>query len=207
MKKFLIIPLVVFAFCTFSYAQETPASAEKQWNFGADLNMYFFPDEFIMLPVFRADKNKLHLEARYNYEDLETFSGWVGYNFNGGKKIEYAITPMVGGVVGLSNGIAAGLEFTFTLNKFELYNESEYLFDVNTNENNFFYSWIDFTYAPKDWLWFGLSGQRTRLYQTDLDIQRGLLIGGGYKSLELTGYLYNLGFDDPFVLITLSASF
>lgn len=207
MKNILVIATLVILSGTNLFGQETESTPEKKWNFGADMNMYFFPDEFIGLPVFRADKNKLHLEARYNYEDLETFSGWVGYNFTGGKKIEYAITPMVGGVVGLSNGIASGLEFTFTLNKFELYNESEYFFDVDANENNFFYSWIDFTYAPKDWLWVGLSGQRTRLYQTDLDIQRGLLIGGGYKSLELTGYLYNLGFDDPFVLLTLSASF
>lgn len=207
MKKLILIALLSVISCSVIYGQDSSATPEKQWNFGADANLYFFPGEFILLPVFRADKNKLHLEARYNYEDLETFSGWVGYNFTGGKKIEYAITPMAGGVVGLSNGIAAGLEFTFTLNKFELYNESEYLFDVNTAENNFFYSWIDFTYAPKDWLWVGLSGQRTRLYQTDLDIQRGLLIGGGYKRFELTGYVYNVGFDDPFVLLTLSASF
>lgn len=207
MKSIFLIVSATMVFCTFSYAQETPASTEKQWNFGVDANMYFFPGEFILLPVFRADRNKLHLEARYNYEDLETFSGWVGYNFYGGKKIEYTITPMVGGVVGLSDGIAPGLEFTFTYKSFELYNESEYFIDVETNENNFLYSWMDLTYSPTDWLWVGLSGQRTRLYQTDLDIQRGLLIGGAYKSFELTGYLYNLGFDDPFVLITLSASF
>jgi hypothetical protein len=159
------------------------------------------------LPVFRADKNKLHLEARYNYEDFETFSGWVGYNFSGGKKLEYTITPMVGGVVGLSNGIAPGLEFSFTYRNFELYSEQEYLFDTKTSDNNYFYAWTDFTYAPFDWFWFGISGQRTRLYQTDVEIQKGLLVGGAYKSIELTGYLYNLGFDDPFVLITLSASF
>jgi len=207
MKKILLIISMMLSFCIFSRAQDTTDSDEKKWNFTADMNMYFFPGEFIGLPVFLADKNKLHLEARYNYEDLETFSGWIGYNISGGKKIEYTITPMIGGVVGRSNGIAPGLEFTFTLNKFELYNESEYFLDVDTNENNFFYSWIDFTYALKNWMWVGLSGQRTRLYQTDLDIQRGLLIGGSYKSLELTGYLYNPGFDDPFVLITLSASF
>lgn len=207
MKKVFLLLSITIVCWSISYAQETPASPEKQWNFGADANMYFFPGEFILLPVFRADRNKLHLEARYNYEDLETFSGWVGYNFKGGKKIEYTITPMVGGVVGLSNGIAPGLEFTFTYKSFELYNESEYFFDVETNENNFLYSWMDLTYSPTDWLWVGLSGQRTRLYQTDLDIQRGLLIGGAYKSFELTGYLYNLGFDDPFVLLTLSASF
>jgi len=205
MKKILLVAILSVLLCGFSLAQET--GAEKQWNFGADANMYFFPGEFILLPVFRADKNKLHLEARYNYEDLETFSGWIGYNFTGGKKIEYAITPMLGGVVGLSNGIAPGLEFTFTYKSFEWYAESEYLFETESNENNFYYMWSDITYSPKDWLWFGISGQRTRLYQTDLDIQRGLLIGGGYKSFELTGYLYNLGFDDPFVLITLSASF
>jgi len=149
----------------------------------------------------------LHLEARYNYEDLETFSGWVGYNFMGGKNFEYTITPMVGGVVGISNGFALGLEFSITYKKFELYNESEYIFDVETNENNFFYSWADLTYSPTEWLSVGLSGQRTRLYKTDLDIQRGLLVGGSYKNFELTGYVYNLGFEDVFVLIGLSARF
>jgi hypothetical protein len=207
MKKFLTILSVVLACCKFSYGQENPPAAEKQWSFGADANFYFIPNDFFILPVFKADKNKLHLEARYNYEDREAFSGWIGYNFMGGKKIEYTITPMAGGVVGLSNGVAAGLEFTFTCKNFEWYAESEYLFEFESNENNFYYMWSDITYSPNDWLWFGISAQRTRLYQTDLEVQRGLLIGGGYKSLELTGYLYNLGFDDPFVLITLSASF
>lgn len=199
--------VLVIVSCTYSNAQDATGTVEKKWNFGADMNAYFFPNEFIGLPVFRADKNRLHLEARYNYEDLETFSVWAGYNFMGGKNVEYTITPMLGGVVGLSNGIAPGLEFTFTYQAFEIYSESEYLFEFETSENNFYYQWTDITYSPNDWLWFGISGQRTRLYQTDLDIQRGLLIGGGYKSFELTGYLYNLGFDDPFVLITLSASF
>lgn len=203
MKRLILLSFLVNLTCLFSYAQES----EKPWSFEADANFYFIPDDFFILPVFKADKNKLHLEARYNYEDRETFSGWVGYNFMGGKKVEYTITPMVGGVVGLSNGIAPGLEFTFTYKGFEIYSESEYLFEFESSENNFYYQWTDITYSPNDWLWFGISGQRTRLYKTDLDIQRGLLIGGGYKSFELTGYLYNLGFDDPFVLLTLSASF
>ncbi|MBK8289875.1 MAG: hypothetical protein IPK96_01915 [Flammeovirgaceae bacterium] len=192
----LVVPLL-------SKAQSDSSS----WSFNTEINFYLIPDDFIILPVFRADKNRLHLEARYNYEDYETFSGWFGYNFMGGKKVEYIITPMVGGVAGLSNGIAPGLEFTFTYKGFEIYSESEYLFDLKTSENNFLYSWTDVSWSPKDWLWFGLSGQRTRLYQTDLDIQRGLLIGGGLKQWELTSYLYNIGFDDPFVLISLSVGF
>lgn len=207
MKKIILIISMILCFCLSSNAQDPSTSTKKQWNFSADVNFYFIPDDFFVLPVFKADKNKLHLEARYNYEDRETFSAWAGYNFMGGNKLEYIITPMVGGVVGLSNGIAPGLEFTFTYKGLEIYSESEYLFEFESSENNFYYQWTDLTYSPNDWLWFGISGQRTRLYQTDLDIQRGLLIGGGYKSLELTGYLYNLGFDDPFVLITLTANF
>jgi hypothetical protein len=205
MKKssVLLISFVLGARCVF--AQETTDSTK--WEFNADVNFYFIPDDFFVLPVFKADKGKLHLEARYNYEDRETFSAWAGYNLSGGKKLEYAITPMIGGVVGLSNGIAPGLELTLNLGRFELYSESEYFFDIESKENNFFYNWTDLSYSATDWLWFGLSGQRTRVYQTDLDIQRGLLIGGGLKRWELTTYIYNLGFDDPFFLATLSVSF
>jgi hypothetical protein len=207
MKKIFLLLSTTIVFCTISHAQETTPSGEKQWNFSADANLYFIPDDFFVLPVLKADKNKLHLEARYNYEDRQTFSGWAGYNFSGGKKIEYTITPMIGGLVGLTNGISTGLEFTFAYKGFEWYAESEHVFDFETKENNFFYLWSDLTYSPNDWFWFGLSAQRTRLYQTDLDIQRGLLIGGGFKSFELTGYAYNLGFDDPFILLSLSVSF
>jgi len=190
-----------------SFANGQGSTDSSRWEFTTDANFYFIPDDFFFLPVFRADKNKLHLEARYNYEDRETFSAWAGYNFNGGNKLEYTITPMIGGIVGLTDGIAPGLEITLSYKGFELYTESEYLFDLEANENNFYYNWADLSYSPTDWLWFGISGQRTRLYQTDLEIQRGLFVGAGLKGWELNTYLYNVGFDDPFVLLTLSANF
>lgn len=204
MRNIFLISLTVLGSFSLTQAQDSPTRTDKQWNFNTDMNFYFFSDDFFVLPVFKADRNKLHLEARYNYEDRETFSGWVGYNFNGEGKLEYTITPMVGGVVGLSSGIAPGLEMTFVYKNFELYSESEYFFDIGANENNFYYNWSDLTYSAKDWLWFGISGQRTRLYQTNLDIQRGLLIGAGVKNWEANTYIYNLGFDDPFFLLTIS---
>lgn len=207
MKKSACLLIFLAGCVAFAFAQEELPSSSPGWEFNTDASFYFIPDDFFVLPVFRADKNKLHLEARYNYEDRETFSAWIGYNFAGGKKLEYTITPMAGGVVGLSNGMAPGLEITLNIGRFELYTESEYFFDFDEKENYFFYNWTDFTYSPRDWLWVGLSGQRTRLYQNDLDIQRGLLIGGGLKQWEVTTYLYNLGFDDPFLLVTLSFNF
>jgi hypothetical protein len=207
MKKLLLIPLFAILFCNISRAQDSETSKEKKWEFGADMNMYFYPGDLVGLPVIRADRNKLHLEARYNYEDMETFSGWIGYNFKGGNELEYFITPMIGGVAGNTNGFAPGLEFTFGYKGFELYNESEYMVDVNSKESNFFYTWTDFSYSPKDWLWFGLSAQSTQNYQENTEYESGFLLGAGYKNFELTGYYYNPGSDRHYGLLTLSVSF
>jgi hypothetical protein len=187
-------------------AQEEDTVARSAWNHSIDVSGYIFKDDFFVLPIYQANREWLHLEARYNYEDMNTFSAWFGYNFMGGNKFEYMITPMVGGIVGSTDGIAPGLELTFDFFGFELYSESEYVFDFDGKEEYFYYNWTDFSFAPLDWLWFGISIQRTKLYDTDLDIQRGLLLGGGYRWFGLTGYLYNLGWDDPYGIITLSVN-
>lgn len=74
MKKHLALPLflMVFAFVTVAKAQDE-TDEESKWNhyFEAD---FYFEDDFYVLPMYRADRNHLHLQARYNYEDFETFS-------------------------------------------------------------------------------------------------------------------------------------
>lgn len=208
MKKFIFISALLFTgfLSVLNFAQEEDALSSSEWNFSVETDLYF-TDPFIFLPIFIADKGNLHLEARYNYEDLITISGWVGYNFFGGEEFEYFITPLIGAVVGRTDGIAPGLEFTLSYAGFELYSESEYLFDFASSEYNFFYSWTDLTYSPLDWLWFGISGQRTRLYQTELEIQRGVLLGVSYKNFEFTGYYYNAFSDDDFLMLSIAAGF
>lgn len=180
----------------------------KSWAFDIEANSYFFKGgDYIFLPVFKANKDWLHTEVRYNYEDLKTVSVWAGYSFRGGEKTEYVITPMVGGLTGQTKGVAAGLEFSLTFGKFEIYSEGEYVWDTAGQEYNFFYNWSDITYALKDWWWVGFSGQRTRLYKTDLEYQRGFLMGASLKQWAFTGYLYNLGFGEPFFLFTIGVEF
>jgi hypothetical protein len=189
------------------YGQQEQSSDSAKWEISTDINFYFIPDDFFIDPVVMADHGKLHLEGRYNWEDRNTFSAWIGKNYFGGKKIEYKITPMAGIVMGQTQGVAPGLEFSLAWKKFELSNSMEYLFDTNVKEESYFYSWNDLTYSIKDWLWMGLSTQRTRVYKTKLDLQKGLIIGLGYKKFDLTTYLYNIGFDTAFTVVTLSAGF
>jgi hypothetical protein len=188
-------------------AQDEGSTENTYWYHELNTGFYFFPDDFIVLPVYQLNRDWLHLEARYHYEGSKTFSAWIGYNFSGGGKFRYTITPMAGGIAGNTRGIAPGLELTFDFCGFEFYSESEYVFDLQGKEGDFYYNWTDVTWSPLEWLWIGLSMQRTKLYETELDIQRGILVGGSYRWFGLSGYLYNLVFDEPYFIISFTVSF
>lgn len=174
----------------------TPAvakeAAEKAWAFEASLYTYVVPDsrEYVQ-PTFTADRDWLHLEARYNYENLDTGSAWIGYNFSFGERLTLDITPMLGGMFGKTTGIAPGYKATVAWWKLELYTESEYLFDTGDSSDSFFYTWSELSLYPVDWFRFGAVVQRTKLYRTDFDIQRGFLAGLSFKRVNLTTYVFN----------------
>lgn len=188
-------------------AQETNELNSKKWEIDASANMYFIPNDFLVMPVVSYDKGRLHLEARYNYEDLKTASFWAGYNFELGNKLKLEATPMLGLAFGQTDGIAPGIEFTLSYSKFYLYHETEYLFNFEDRFSNYYYQWSEFGYSPTDWLNFGLTTQRTRVYQSLRDIQKGLFVGGIYKALYLTGYYFNPFDDDRLFVFTLGVNF
>jgi hypothetical protein len=180
---------------------------EKAWSFSASVYTYLVPnDRDYAQPTFTADRNWLHLEARYNYEDLETGSVWIGYNFSLGEKLAVEVTPMLGGVFGHTTGIAPGYKGTLSWWKLELYTEGEYVLDAGDSSDNFFYTWSELSLAPVDWFRFGLVVQRTKLYQTDFDIQRGFLVGFSYKWASLTTYVFNPD-DKPTFVVAVGVTF
>lgn len=198
---------IIFSLCFLLGKAQEKDSSGKVWEVEASALWYIVPDDQFVLPIVSANRGKLHLESRYNYEDRNTFSLFAGYNFTGGRKLTYTLTPMLGMAVGTLDGILPGLEATLNLGKFELYSEMEYLFEFNDKANSYYYNWTELNFYLRDWLWFGISGQRTRAYQSALDIQRGILVGGSWKRLGLTGYLFNPWTEDSFGIISLSCTF
>jgi hypothetical protein len=192
-------------------ASKTPASTAapaNSWDFNVSISGYLVPQgQSYVSPTFTADHDKLHVEARYNYEAQRTGSLWAGYNLSRGKKLVLEVTPMIGGVFGDVNGIAPGLEFTGTYKKVELYSANEYIFDTSTKERNFFYTWTQLTYSPLEWFTVGYVVQRTRAYQTPLDIQRGLLVGFAHKKVNFTTQIFNVGQADPTMVLSLGYNF
>ncbi len=196
-------------------AQATPgsvstkaAAAPQPWQYNLTVDGYIVPSgTSYVSPVLMADHNWLHLEARYNYENLRTGSLWVGYNFQVGKTPSLSITPMIGGIFGRSNGIAPGCEASLIYKKIEASISNEYVFDTGSSANNFYYAWPQLTFSPTSWFRVGAVAQHTRAYQTSLDIQRGFLAGISHKRLEFTTYVFNPELDKPTVVLEVAGSF
>ena len=58
-----------------------------------------------------------------------------------------------------------------------------------------------------DWFRFGIVTQRTRAYETDREIQRGVLAGFSFKQVSLTGYVFNPDDDKPTVVFAVGLTF
>ncbi len=202
--------ILFYCFCLISLlnysiaaAQPTDTLAKSEWQHLFTNELFFSDGNFIYSGRYEVDKNWLHLEARFNNEQLNTFSLWLGYNFSGGKSFQYTITPAVAGLVGELKGIAPGIKFNLGYRGFQLDVESAVIFKEG-KKYDFFYNWTDFTYHPLDWLWLGISEQRARLYQLGNDTYIGFLIGGKYRRFEFAGYLYSIGIEKDYFVISLS---
>ena len=183
------------------------ASAGRSWSFGADAYLYLVEDDSFLMPILSADRGSLHLEGRYQYEDFDTASVWVGWRFETGERLHFEIVPMAGVVLGETNGVAPGLEVTVSWKSLELYSESEYVFDAEGAEGHFFYSWSELGWQATGWLRLGLTAQRTRMYASELAIDRGVLTAVAIGAVELAAYGFNLDGEDPFAVLALAIEF
>jgi len=188
-------------------AQANTTATPATWAFSAAVYTYVLPEESnYAQPTVAARHGGLHLEARYNYEDRETGSIWIGCVFGGGDSLEWEITPLAGGVFGQTTGVAPGYKGSLNWRRLEAYSEGEYLFDTGESTDSFFYNWSELTFAPVEWLRGGIVTQRTRTYQTEREIQRGLLIGTTYQKLDVTTYIFNPDDSKPTVVVAASVN-
>lgn len=211
--KHILLFSIAFLLMVNTHAQSdttktNPDSASSDWSFAADGYLYLIPDEDITgIVIGYADYKAIHMEARYNYENLNTGSLFGGYTFETGNKVSFSATPMLGAVFGEMNGIAPALELDLIWKRFEFYSESEYVFDFKEKENDFFYVWSQLSYEPFDNFVAGISVQRTKLYQTAFDFQRGIFAQYSFWKLTTGVFYFNPFHDDHFLIFNLGIQF
>ena len=208
MKKHLLIFFVVVSVKLMAQhpPKDTSASA---WRFSAWAEMFFIPEEEDFFnPTFYARHQSLHLEGRFNYEDRNTGSLWAGKRFKFGTPVEFVLVPMGGIVFGNTNGIAPGLETEITYKKFDFYTESEYLFDFEGKDNNFFYMYSELAIRPIKQIRTGMIAQRTKLFQSEFEIQHGLFAEYYFRRWRAGVFYFNpFNTDANFWIASVSVDF
>ena len=185
-------------------AVEAPPTEAEVWEVSGTV-LYSDPpgSEDRLTPILYADRGPLHLELRYNYEDLETVALFAGWTFSLGEELAADLTPMFGAVAGDTDGVAPGLEADLAWRRLAWYTEAEYLFDLDDSDDDFFYAWSTLTYGVTDWLNAGLVTERSKLVDTDYSLQRGLALEFTRASLGFSLYAYNFGSDDFYAVVGL----
>jgi hypothetical protein len=192
-------------------AEEAPASGPSpspSWELHASLSAYLLPAQPDYLqPTVTADRGGLHLEARYNYEDIHTGSLFVGGNHQLGQKLTLELTPMLGAVFGRTNGISLALELTLSWSSLELTSESEYLVIAGDPASSFFYSWSEATVGLWDWLRAGLAVQRTKIVATPEVVAAGPMVRASAGRFDGAVYWFDPFASGQFVVIEAGATF
>ena len=179
------------------------------WELSATGYYYVPKDQSNYLSaIATANRDALHLEARYNYEALDSGSLFAGWKFAGGDALTWELTPILGAVFGAKQGIAPGFEASVAYGMVDFYIEAEYVRDLEVQADSFTYAWSELGVSPLAWLRVGIVGQRTRVYQSDRDIQRGGFAQFTIGKLTLGTYVFNPGDSaDRFVIVSLGARF
>jgi hypothetical protein len=206
----VLFPIICFiSYPLISIAQDPlPDSAKSAWAFSTSAYMYFVPDETSTGTIIGyADHNKLHFEARYNYEDHKTGSVFAGWRFETGNKFVFGATPMIGLVFGNTNGLAPAVELDATYGIFDFYSETEYVIDFASSENNFLYTWGEIGVSPFDRFRTGISYQRTKLYQSPFEVQHGIFAEYQLWKFTIGAYYFDPFVDGQYVIASLSYDF
>jgi hypothetical protein len=195
----LVVALVVALALLPAYARAEPAS---DWSVNGWLAAYVRPDAGDYLqPTVGLDRGRLHLEARYDYEDLRTGSLFVGWRYQTGDQAKLGLVPVLGAVVGRTAGIAPGLLLDLSWGRFALHTESEYV--LATRASSFFYAWSELgvTLGPVE---AGLVVQRTRIVQTPREVALGPWVRATWGPAALSLYLFDPFDPERFVVAAVS---
>ena len=183
MRSLLII-LIILSAQLVAFSQ--PAISVEQYSFlGGGQNSLLAPVAHYQTP------KKWYAEARYNYEDIQTFSLYAGRVFSGKDNISWSLTPMIGGMAGKLNGGSFGLNTALSYGKLNFSSEAQYSVSAATRQDNFFYNWSELWYEPFNWMYTGVALQHTRMFASNSLVDPGVLLGFSYKQWSFPFYSFN----------------
>lgn len=138
-----------------------------------------------------------HFEARYNNEDSETTSLWVGRNFATGSTVQLEITPLAGLMLGQVDGMGPGVEATVMWKALTFYDEATLVIPFEP-EPSYFITWSTLTWRFGDVLQPGVTAQRFRVYSGEREVDWGLALNSEFGRISTGIYAYAPFGSSPF---------
>jgi hypothetical protein len=189
---------------------EAPVAPQAAPAWSTSLETYFIDppgEDGYLSAILSADRDRLHLEARWAYEDRDTASLNVGWAFPWEGELHGSLTPMIGYAAGQTDGVVTGVNIELGWKKLAFTSAAEYLIATSDDSQDFLYDWSELTWAVSERFTIGLVGQRTNVFDQELSVDRGLLVGLTLGRTYLTAYLFNPDQDDPYLTFALGAGF
>lgn len=206
--RFYTFIILIVSCCGIRTAAQDTAARAVRPEFAVSGFYYIIPAATNTASVIAtADYKNWHGELRYNYEDVRTASFFAGKTFAFGRKLQVSLTPLIGIVAGQTNAVAPGLETQLEYSILDFYAESEYVFDFRGRESNFYYVWSELGVSPFKTLRAGITVQRTKLYKTRFDVQKGIFGSYGIKDFKPSVYYFNPGSAHHFFVFALEYTF
>lgn len=146
----------------------------------------------MMTPIAHiTSANNWYGEARYNYDELNTFSLYAGRKFSNAGIVSWEATPLIGGLLGQMTGGSVGMNVGMDYRKLFFTSQSQYSFSIENTSEKFFYNWSELGYEATRWLYAGLALQQTNVYRNTARMEPGCMIGFSIKNWTIPLYAFN----------------
>lgn|SRR6185503_1538045 len=174
--------LIIMALCGLSLnGFDQPGGAGEQYFYSGKNS----PSNWVSVLSYHTPSD-WYIEARANYEAINSASLYFGKNFKKTAIVSYSIIPIAGLVAGSFNGGSVGANIALDYKEISFSSQLQYTFSKENQTANFTYSWSDLTYQLKEWLAAGVSLQQTRGL-----FEKGVLVRGIYKKFSVPLYVFS----------------
>ena len=205
MKKWLLMSLIFF---TRLVVFPQSADSLKTWEAYVGVDNSLITGIYLVGVAASFDRKWLHTEIGFCEDDLNTFYAKAGYNFSGGGKLQFRVTPLIGFMVGKSYGLLPGVSLALDYGKFSFTGSSSVIvYSSSKREESYIYGSYELDYSITDFLYAGVSVTRTKIYQTNHTFDPGFGAGLTLAGINLSGYVYDLIVDEPFYAVSILWAF
>lgn len=148
--------------------------------------------DYVWMPVVHHQGRKgWYTEMRYNYEDINSASVYIGKSFCGKGPLAYSVTPMLGIVFGNFKGGSFALNLELERKKIFASMQTQYTVNSEEAAKSFYFNWAELGYQPLKWFYAGISTQLTKWYKGRSTMEYGIVTGLVIKKVSIPVYVFN----------------